>query len=67
MASPSLVGDYLYVLSEEGVMFIIEAGPEYREIAKCELGERCYASPAFMNGRVYIRGLENLYCIGNSD
>jgi len=64
MASPSLVGDRVYLLSEEGVMFIIEAGPdEYKELARCELGEKCYASPAFADGRIYIRAVENLYCI----
>jgi outer membrane protein assembly factor BamB len=64
-ASPSLVGDKLYLLTEEGVMFIIQVGPEYKELKKCELGEKCYATPAFIDGRIYIRGLENLYCIGN--
>jgi outer membrane protein assembly factor BamB len=64
-ASPSLVGDLVYLLSEEGVMFIIEAGDVYKEVARCELGEDCYASPAFADGRIYIRGLENLYCIGD--
>ena len=64
-ASPSLVGDKLYLLSEEGVMFIIEAGREYKEAAKFELGEKCFASPAFADGRIYIRGVKNLYCIGN--
>jgi len=66
-ASPSLVGDKLYLLSEEGVMFIIEVGAEYKELTRCKLGEKCYASPAFTDGRIYIRGLENLYCIGNRD
>ena len=65
LASPSLVGDRLYMLSEKGVMLIAEAGTEYKEVAKCELGEDCFASPAFMDGRIYIRGLENLYCIGD--
>ena len=65
LASPSLVGDHLYLLSEKGVMLIAEAGTEYKEVAKCELGEDCFASPAFMDGRIYIRGLENLYCIGD--
>jgi outer membrane protein assembly factor BamB len=67
LASPSLVGDRLYLLSEKGTMYIVEIGDEYKEITKCELGEKCHASPAFVNGRIYIRGLENLYCIGNSD
>lgn len=66
LASPSLVGDKLYLLSEKGVMFIIQAGPEYKELTKCELGEKCHASPAFIDGRIYIRSLENLYCIGNN-
>jgi len=79
-ASPSLVpvpaspdasrgsgGDKLYLLTEEGVMFIVQAGPEYKELTRCELGEDCRASPAFADGRIYIRGLENLYCIGNRD
>ena len=65
MASPSLVGDKLYLLTDEGVMFIIQAGPEYKELTKCELGEKCHASPAFADGRIYIRGLDNLYCIEN--
>ncbi|MFZ2146648.1 MAG: PQQ-binding-like beta-propeller repeat protein [Sedimentisphaerales bacterium] len=76
-ASPSLVlapaspdasrgsgGDNLYLLTEKGVMFIVQAGPEYKELTRCELGEECRASPAFADGRIYIRGLENLYCIG---
>jgi outer membrane protein assembly factor BamB len=65
LASPSLVGDRLYLLSEEGVMLIAEISTEYKEVAKCELGEDCLASPAFMDGRIYIRGLKNLYCIGD--
>jgi outer membrane protein assembly factor BamB len=67
-ASPSLVGKNIYVLSEEkGVMFVIEAGDEYKELGKCELGEKCYASPAFADGRIYIRGVEHLYCIAKKD
>ena len=63
-ASPSIVGDRLYLMSEKGVMFIVKIGTEYQELARCELGEKSYASPAFADGRMYIRGLENLYCIG---
>jgi outer membrane protein assembly factor BamB len=62
-ASPSLVGDCLYLLSETGSMFILEAAADFRQIARCEVGEPCFASPAFADGRIYIRGTENLYCI----
>jgi outer membrane protein assembly factor BamB len=67
MASPSLVGNKLYLLSDKGIMFIAEVGSEYKELAKCELGEKCHASPAFADGRIYIRGVDNLYCIGSSN
>lgn len=64
LASPSIVGDKLYLLSADGVMFISQIGPEYRELAKCELGAPCNASPAFVDGRIYIRSSVHLYCIG---
>jgi outer membrane protein assembly factor BamB len=67
LASPSLVGERLYMLSEKGVMYIAEAGAEYKQVSRCELGEECYASPAFMDARIYIRAKHNLYCIGTAD
>jgi len=65
-ASPSIVGDKLYILEMKGVMIMGRTGPEYKELGRCELGEECYASPAFADGRIYIRGLRNLYCIGQT-
>jgi outer membrane protein assembly factor BamB len=65
-ASPSLVGDKLYLLTENGVMIIAQVGPQYKELARRDLGEKCYASPAFVDGRIYIRGVENLYCISKA-
>ncbi|AQQ69769.1 outer membrane biogenesis protein BamB [Limihaloglobus sulfuriphilus] len=62
-ASPSLAGNTVYILSENGVMHIADITEGYKELNKCELGEKCYASPAFMDGRIYIRGVDNLYCI----
>lgn len=63
-SSPSLLGDKLMLISEKGVVVIVKAGREFGEISRSELGEGCYASPAFADGRVYIRGVEHLYCIG---
>jgi outer membrane protein assembly factor BamB len=62
--SPSIAGGKLYMVSEEGVTYIAEVGEEYKEIGRNELGEGVVSSPAFMDGRIYIRGKENLYCIG---
>ncbi|MHC4168482.1 MAG: M56 family metallopeptidase [Planctomycetota bacterium] len=65
-ASPSLVGDKMYLLSDKGNMFIIKPGAEYKLLGKSALGEECRASPAFADGRIYIRGQKNLYCIGGA-
>ena len=65
-SSPTLVAGKLYVLSVNGTMFIGTPGDtEYTLEAKSALGEECYASPAFMAGRIYIRGTTHLYAIGN--
>ena len=64
-ASPSLAGGSVYLLAENGDMYIIAAAREYKLLGKAELGENAYASPAFLDGRIYIRGRKNLYCIGN--
>ena len=64
-SSPSLVDGRLYVLAENGTMFIGTAGKTgYTLETQSALGERCNASPAFMPGRIYIRGTRHLYCIG---
>jgi len=64
-ASPSLVGDCVYLMTEDGIMIIIKADREFKEIGRYELGENSRGSPAFLDGRMYIRGEENLYCIAN--
>jgi outer membrane protein assembly factor BamB len=66
-ASPTLVGEQMYLLAEDGTMLIVGTGPEYKEIKRSELGEKCYASPAFADGRIYIRAEDNLYAIGATE
>jgi hypothetical protein len=58
------VGEYLYVLDQEGNMHILSAGRKARRIGKASLGEPSNCSPAFVSGRIYIRGKQHLYCIG---
>ena len=64
-ASPILAEGRIYFLSEpDGEATIIEAGPEYKEIARNTLGELCKASMAVSQGNIFIRSKDNLYCIG---
>jgi outer membrane protein assembly factor BamB len=64
-SSPSLVGKRLYLLDESGKGWIIEPGQsECRQVGQTSLGEPCWASPAFQDGRIFIRGEKHLFCIG---
>jgi outer membrane protein assembly factor BamB len=65
-SSPSLVENRLYIFSKKGVLVILEAGKEYRELGRHELGEAVETSPAFTEGRLYIRGHNNLYCLSST-
>ncbi|MCX6878559.1 MAG: PQQ-binding-like beta-propeller repeat protein [Verrucomicrobia bacterium] len=63
-ASAVSAGGNLYFLDDDGRMFVLKAGPQFEVIAKNDLGEECYASPAISRGQIFIRTLGNLYCIG---
>ena len=65
-ASPVSAGGRLYFLDDQGVTFVLEGEPKFRLVAKNPLKERCVASPAVSRGRIFIRALKNLYCIGRS-
>ena len=63
-ASPVSAAGKLYFLDDAGVTFVLDAGPKFRLIAKNPLKEPCFASPAISRGQMFIRALNNLYCIG---
>jgi outer membrane protein assembly factor BamB len=45
-------------------MHIFKADKEFISVGEPKLGERSACTPAFSNGRIYLRGDKNLYCIG---
>lgn len=63
-ASPVLAGGNIYTFSAEGESVVFAAGDTYREVGRGNLGEPVRASPAFVGGRIYVRGLWNLYALG---
>ncbi len=64
--SSSLVsaGGLVYFTSDEGHTTIVRPGPKLDVVAENKLGEYCYASPAISSGRIYFRGEQHLYAIG---
>jgi outer membrane protein assembly factor BamB len=64
-ASPSLVGNRVYLIARTGKAWIVEPSREKcKRIGQADLGEACVTSPAFQDGRIYLRGEKNLFCIG---
>ncbi|UCG58600.1 MAG: PQQ-binding-like beta-propeller repeat protein [Phycisphaerales bacterium] len=63
-ASPVWADGKIYLLSEQGSTTVIEAGPAFKLTTENEIGEKCCASLAVSQGRIFIRSEDNLYCIG---
>ena len=64
-ASPVSAKELVYFLNDNGVMNVVWPGEEFVRVARNELGEACFASPAISEGRLYIRGEKHLFCIGD--
>ncbi len=63
-SSPIVADGKLYIIDMDGVTHILVADATGTVIAEPELGEDGFAVPAMADGLIYIRGKENLYCIG---
>jgi outer membrane protein assembly factor BamB len=62
-ASPVLIEDKVYAVSEDGTVFVFAAEPKFKLLAKNNLGENVLATPAVADGRLFLRGKDHLYCI----
>lgn len=61
--SIALAGGLLFISSDEGLTLVLEPGREYKEVARNKL-EPFRSTPVFLGKRMYLRGREHLYCIG---
>jgi outer membrane protein assembly factor BamB len=62
-SSPVGIEGKLFVMSEDGDVYVINAGPKYELLAKNSIGEAVMASPAVSQGKMFVRALKHLYCI----
>jgi len=53
----------VYFLSDKGVTTVVKPETELEIVARNELGQNTYASPAISDGQMFLRGIKNLYCI----
>jgi outer membrane protein assembly factor BamB len=65
IASPVLIDGKVYAVSEdEGDVYVFEASPTFKLLAKSTVGESVTATPAVADNRLFIRGRNHLFCIG---
>ena len=53
----------VYFLNDVGVMNVVQPGTGFERVAQNQLGEKCFASPAISNGRLFLRGEKHLFCV----
>ncbi len=63
-ASPVAGDGKIYFTSEEGDVYVLQAGPEYKLLATNKLGEICMATPAISDGNLFFRTQWNVIAIG---
>jgi len=62
-ASPTLAANRLYLFGQKGRAVVVEAGPQFKELFRTEMGDAFHASPAFAQDKMFLRGVTNMFCI----
>jgi outer membrane protein assembly factor BamB len=65
-ASPVAADGKLYFTSEEGDVYVVKAGPEFKILATNSMGEVCMATPAISEGTLFFRTQGHLVAIGDT-
>lgn len=60
-SSPLFADGRIYVCSEQGVCTVFAPGETYQEVATSEFGETVFASPAVMEGALFVRAENRVY------
>ena len=65
-ASPVAADGKLYFTSEDGEIHVVKAGPKYELLATNPMGEVLMATPAISEGMLIVRGLKDVFGIGET-
>ena len=65
-ASPWAYNGRIFLLSEDGDTFVIQAGPEFKVLGKNSLEEMSLATPAVVRGSVILRTQSSVYRIART-
>lgn len=60
-AAPILAADRVYLFSEDGKSYVLQAGREFKIVASSDLGDGFMATPAVVNDSFILRSRSHLY------
>lgn len=63
-ASPVGCGDKLYFTSEDGDIYVVQAGPEFKQLEQNSIGDLSMATPAISDGVIFFRTQKKLIAVG---
>src|SRR5437867_2898469 len=64
-SSPVAADKKVYISSAEGVVVVLDAGEELKVLATNKLDGAILATPAIVDGKIYVRTESHLYAFGN--
>jgi outer membrane protein assembly factor BamB len=64
-ASPVAADHKIFIASEEGVVVVLDAGDQLNVLARNKLDGAILATPAIVDGKLYVRTESHLYAFGN--
>jgi outer membrane protein assembly factor BamB len=63
-ASPVGGDNRVYLLSQRGQLTVVSAEPGWRVLHRARFEADVFATPAIVDGKIYLRTAEHLYCFG---
>ena len=63
-SSPVTGDGKIYLVDDRGRLTVVSAVREWEVLASCDFEESTYATPAIVDGRIYLRTAGHLYCFG---
>lgn len=65
-SSPIWIDGRLYCVSKRGQVVVLAAGKNFEVLARNELGEKTFATPAVANGVMFLRTQSRLHALGKT-
>lgn len=65
-ASPVAGAGKIYLTSQEGHITVVSAGGDWEPLARNDMDDETFATPALVDDRVYVRTRSALYCFGEA-